>query len=82
MISFNLQGDYFLQEQTIVNLDPLPVREPEEWEQILQQMKAAILKNEISEARKIMYSLEFKIHEAKSKSYRDGFQHGATPLPF
>ena len=82
MINFNLQSDYFEQEMLAANYDPPPVREEEEWEVMLAEMKVAILKNENEKARKLMYSFEFKIHEARIKSFTEGYQHGAAPLPF
>ena len=57
-------------------------REEEEWEVMLAEMKVAILKNENQKARKLMYSLEFKIHEARIKSFNEGYHRGAAPLPF
>ena len=82
MINFNLQSKYFQQEQYAANYDPPPVREEEEWEVMLAEMKVAILKNENQKARKLMYSLEFKIHEARMKSFNEGYHCGAAPLPF
>jgi len=45
-------------------------------------MKVAILRNENAKARKLMYTLEFKIHEARMKSFNKGFECGSAPLPF
>ncbi len=82
MINFNLQSDYFEQEMLAANYEPPPVREEAEWEVMLAEMKVAILKNETAKARKLMYSLEFKIHEARMKSFNEGFECGSAPLPF
>ena len=82
MISFDLQSEYFRQEELAANYDPPPVREEEAWEVMLAEMKVAILRNEVAKARKLMYSLEFKIHEARMKSFNEGFECGSAPLPF
>ena len=82
MNSFNLQSEYFQQEEHAANYDPPPVREEAEWELMLAEMKVAILRNENAKARKLMYSLEFKIHEARMKSFNEGFECGSAPLPF
>ena len=82
MISFNLQSEYFQQEEINANYDPPPVREEEEWEVMLAEMKVAILRNENEKARDLMYRLEFKIHEARMKSFSKGFEQGLAPLPF
>ena len=82
MISFNLQSEYFQQEEMNANYDPPPVREEEAWEVLLAEMKVAILRNQNEKARKLMYDLEFKIHETRLESYRKGFEQGLAPLPF
>ena len=82
MIDFNLQSEYFEQEQYKANYEPPPVREEEAWEVMLAEMKVAILRNEVAKARKLMYGLEFKIHEARMKSFNEGFECGSAPLPF
>lgn len=82
MISSNLQTEYFPQEEIAAYYDPPQAREEEEWEVILEQMKKAILRKEPAKARKLMYGLEAKVHEARIKSFNNGFRHGSTPLPF
>ena len=83
MIIFNLHSEYLHQEENAANYDPPPpVREEEEWEVMLAEMKVAILRNENAKARKLMYTLEFKIHEARMKSFNKGFERGSAPLPF
>ncbi len=82
MINFNLQTEYFPQEEIAAYYDPPAEREPEEWEVMLEQMKEAISKNEKLKAQKLMRGIEYKMHEARMKAFNKGFQQGATPLPF
>ncbi len=82
MTNFNLQADYFENDMFAANFGPEPIREEEEWEIMLAEMKVAILRNENDKGRKLMYGLEFKIHEARMRSFNEGYQRGATPLPF
>jgi len=82
MISFNLQDAYYTQEEAAANFDPAPVREAEKWEHILEDMKTALIHKEYSNMRKLMFGLEFEMHESRMKSYNAGYAHGCAPLPF
>lgn len=82
MISSILQDVYYPQEEAIANSDPAPVREAEKWEHILEDMKTALMKQEYSNMRKLMFGLEFEIYESRMKCYNDGYAHGCAPLPF
>jgi len=82
MISFNLQDAYYPQEEAVANFDPAPVREAEKWEHILEDMKTALIHKEYSNMRKLMFGLEFEMHESRMKSYNAGYAHGCAPLPF
>ena len=82
MTSFNLQDAYYPQEEAVANFDPAPIRESEKWEHILEDMKTALIREEYSNMRKLMFGLEFEMHESRMKSYNTGYAHGCAPLPF
>jgi len=82
MISSNLQDAYYSMEEAAANHDPAPIREIEKWEHVLEDMKTALMKQEFSKMRKLMFGLEFEMHESRMKSYNAGYAHGCAPLPF
>ena len=82
MIGSNLQDAYYPKEEAVANLDPASVREEEKWEHILEDMKTALIHKEYANIRKLMFGLEFEIHESRMKSYNAGYAHGCAPLPF
>ena len=82
MISSNLQDAYYPLEEAAANHDPAPIREIEKWEHVLEDMKTALIHKEYANMRKLMFGLEFEMHESRMKSYNAGYAHGCAPLPF